>query len=209
MCVCVGGGGWGGGERGDGGGVSVAPTTSITVCKLTIKKRSVDQLFSVFRLWTNLNAPKVSRFLFRLILSGRWEKKQIYRLFKLYILLSYTFSLRANTYISSVLVISLFLVSSRPREHAKQPVSRSTRFVSLSVRPPSWISPEQERGLDFEKVNRWISCVWAHEPRWSIDHHHSSSLTQDPSPAPAKSKMAAEGIRTWDLQTSCFACSLV
>ena len=51
-----------------------------------------------------------------------------------------------------LLVYFKVIFVAKSREHAKQLVSRSTRFVSLSFWPPSWISPEH--GLELEKVNR-------------------------------------------------------
>ena len=43
------------------------------------------------------------------------------------------------------------------REHAKQLVSRSIIVrtnLSLSLQPPSWISPAREHGLEFENGKR-------------------------------------------------------
>ena len=69
------------------------------------------------------------------------------------------------------------------REHAKQPVSRPTRNVSLSVRPPSWISLERERGLKLRKsIAELFMC----------GRIELSITTQVHAPARVKSKMVAE-----------------
>ena len=86
------------------------------------------------------------------------------------------------------------------REHAKQPVSRPTRNVSLSVRPPSWISLERERGLKLRKsIAELFMC----------GRIELSITTQVHAPARVKSKMVAE--RDKDMRPrkkSCFEYSL-